>query len=69
MTDTLNAQLRLAQRPQGEAKDSDFELTHDPLPQPADGEVLVRCHYLSIDPSARTHWNAGSSYRAMVQIC
>lgn len=67
MSDTTT-QLRLARRPKGEAVAEDFELTRDPVPRPEDGQVLVRCHYLSVDPSARTHWNDGSSYRAMVQI-
>ena len=68
MVDDSNAQLRLARRPQGAAVADDFELTHDAMPMPRDGEVLVRCHYLSVDPSARTHWNEGSSYRSMVQL-
>ena len=68
MTQGTNAQLRLARRPSGEAQDSDFNLTHDPIPAPGDGEVLVRSHYLSIDPSSRTHWNEGKSYRGMVQL-
>ncbi|MFN3232071.1 MAG: NADP-dependent oxidoreductase [Alphaproteobacteria bacterium] len=68
MVSETNTQLRLARRPQGEAQAEDFELTHDPVPEPVDGEVLVRSHYLSIDPSSRTHWNEGSSYRAMVAI-
>ena len=63
-----NAQLRLAKRPQGEAGPDDFELTHDEVPRPRDGEVLVECHLLSVDPSSRTHWNAGQSYRSMVQV-
>ena len=63
-----NAQLRLAKRPQGEAGPDDFELTHDQVPRPRDGEVLVECHLLSVDPSSRTHWNEGQSYRSMVQV-
>ena len=68
MADRTNSQLRLARRPTGEAQPDDFELTKDPIPTPADGEVLVRSHYLSVDPSSRTHWNAGQSYRGMVQL-
>ena len=68
MPDQTNYQLRLIKRPQGEARPSDFELTNDPIPSPEAGEVLVRSHLLSIDPSSRTHWNAGQSYRGMVQI-
>jgi NADPH-dependent curcumin reductase CurA len=68
MADQTNIQLRLARRPSGEAKLDDFELTEDPIQAPTEGEVLVRNHYLSVDPSSRTHWNAGKSYRGMVQL-
>ena len=68
MADRKNIQLRLARRPSGEAQPEDFALTEDPIPTPGDSEVLVRNHYLSVDPSSRTHWNAGQSYRGMVQI-
>lgn len=63
-----NSQLRLAKRPQGEAGPDDFEMTRDPVPVPGNGEVLIECHLLSVDPSSRTHWNAGQSYRSMVQV-
>jgi NADPH-dependent curcumin reductase CurA len=68
MTDQKNIQLRLARRPSGEAQIDDFELTEDPIPIPSNGEILVRSHYLSVDPSSRTHWNEGQSYRGMVQL-
>lgn len=68
MVDLKNTQLRLARRPSGEAKLEDFEVTEDPIPTPRVGEVLVRNHYLSVDPSSRTHWNEGQSYRGMVQL-
>ncbi len=64
----MNTQLRLARRPSGEATVDDFSVTQETLPTPGEGEVLVRSHYISIDPSSRTHWNDGESYRAMVAI-
>jgi len=63
-----NTQLRLGRRPQGEATMEDFEVTSEDIPDLGPGEVLVQNHYISIDPSSRTHWNDGQSYRAMVQI-
>lgn len=63
-----NTQLRLSRRPRGEATADDFTITREPVATPADGEVLVRAEYISIDPSVRTHLNAGQSYRSMVGI-
>ncbi len=65
---TVNTQLRLARRPTGEATTGDFIITREPVTQPRDGQVLVRAEYISIDPSVRTHLNAGQSYRSMVGI-
>ncbi|MEN3974297.1 NADP-dependent oxidoreductase [Emcibacter sp. SYSU 3D8] len=64
----LNTQLRLARRPSGEAKSTDFSVTREAVPSPENGQVTVRAEYISIDPSVRTHLNAGQSYRAMVGI-
>lgn len=64
----MNTRLRLARRPRGEAVNDDFTITREPQPLPSAGEVLVRAEYISIDPSVRTHLNAGQSYRAMVGI-
>lgn len=64
----MNTRLRLARRPKGEAVNDDFTIAREPQPQPSAGEVLVRAEYISIDPSVRTHLNAGQSYRAMVGI-
>lgn len=50
---TTNRQWRLARRPQGAVEDEDFTLTEEPVPEPADGEALVRVRYLSMDPTIR----------------
>jgi NADPH-dependent curcumin reductase CurA len=63
-----NTQLRLARRPVGEVTIDDFSVTRAPIPAPQDGQVVVRAEYVSIDPSVRTHLNAGQSYRSMVGI-
>ena len=49
----VNRQWRLARRPVGMAKESDFEWREDRVPVPGPGQVLVRCEYLSIDPGSR----------------
>ena len=52
-----NHQIRLAARPSGIPKPSDWELTEDPIPEPAPGELVVANEYLSIDPIMR-RWAA-----------
>lgn len=52
-TDTVNRRIVLAARPQGAPKPEDFRLEESPIPQPGDGEVLLRTLYLSLDPYMR----------------
>ncbi len=62
---TLNHQILLASRPQGEATVDNFKLVEAPVPtldQLADGQVLVRHHYLSLDPYMRGRMNDSKSY-------
>jgi NADPH-dependent curcumin reductase CurA len=64
----VNTQCRLAARPVGLPKPTDWAFTEEPVPSPADGEFLVRVEYLSIDPAMRTWMNAGRSYVPPVEI-
>jgi NADPH-dependent curcumin reductase CurA len=64
----VNTQCRLAARPVGLAKPTDWTFTDEAVPNPADGEFLVRVEYLSIDPAMRTWMNAGRSYVPPVEI-
>jgi NADPH-dependent curcumin reductase CurA len=57
-----NQQIVLASRPAGEAAVSNFRLVETPVPALADGQVLVRHHYLSLDPYMRGRMNDGKSY-------
>jgi NADPH-dependent curcumin reductase CurA len=57
-----NQQILLDSRPEGEASASNFRLVESPLPALKDGQVLVRHHYLSLDPYMRGRMNAGKSY-------
>src|SRR5574343_21922 len=59
---TVNRQILLASRPQGEATADNFRLVETPLAPLADGEVLVRNHYLSLDPYMRGRMNESKSY-------
>jgi NADPH-dependent curcumin reductase len=67
MTHT-NTVCRLAARPAGLPKGSDWEIRDEPAPSPADGQFLVEVSYLSVDPAMRTWMNAGRSYVPPVEI-
>jgi NADPH-dependent curcumin reductase len=59
-----NKQILLASRPQGEASVSNFKLVTSDTPPLQDGQVLVRNHYLSLDPYMRGRMNDAKSYAA-----
>ena len=67
-SDAINHQVRLAARPVGLPKRSDWQLTETPMPKPGDREVLVRTLYLSLDPAMRGWMNEGRSYIPPVGI-
>lgn len=64
----INRQFTLAARPQGLVKRSDFAYAETPLPEPKDGELLVKTLYLSLDPAMRGWMNEGKSYIRPVAI-
>jgi NADPH-dependent curcumin reductase len=68
MASKINRQWRLAARPQGFIKDSDFSWTEEPAPTPGEGEVLVRNLYLSLDPTNRAWMNEAPTYLPPVGI-
>ena len=57
-----NRQILLDNRPQGEASAGNFKLVTAQTPPLQDGQVLVRHHYLSLDPYMRGRMNEGKSY-------
>src|SRR3954466_6461650 len=59
-----NKQILLDNRPQGEASASNFKLVDSDTPPLKDGEVLVRHHFLSLDPYMRGRMNDAKSYAA-----
>lgn len=58
----MNRQWVLRQRPRGLIQPGDLELVETPVPEPRDGEVLVRTVYLSLDPTNRTWMNDSEGY-------
>ena len=65
---TMNRQILLAARPVGFPKDSDFKLVESPIPNPEEGQILVRSIYVSVDPYMRGRMNDVKSYAPPVQI-
>ena len=59
-----NRQILLDNRPVGEATAANFKLVSNDTPALADGQVLVRHHYLSLDPYMRGRMNDSKSYTA-----
>jgi hypothetical protein len=67
-TPDKNRQLRLAARPEGRVKPTDFNLVEAPLPEPGPGQALVRNLYLSLDPTNRVWMADRAQYMQPVQL-
>jgi NADPH-dependent curcumin reductase CurA len=63
-----NMQVVLAARPIGAPKESDFRIIESELRDPAGGEVLVKNHFLSLDPYMRGRMSEAKSYAAPVVL-
>jgi hypothetical protein len=63
-----NRQFRLAARPVGLPRHSDWKFTAEPVAETADGQVLVKVLELSLDPAMRGWMNEGKSYIPPVGI-
>ena len=64
----INHQVRLAARPFGLPRASDWEFTSQDVPVPGPGSFVVETSHLSIDPAMRGWMNAGPSYVPPVEI-
>ena len=58
----INHQIQLVSRPQGEPTLDNFKLVEVNIPAQEEGQVLVRNHFLSLDPYMRGRMNDGKSY-------
>lgn len=68
MAERINRQWRLAARPVGMIKESDFEWHKEPVPAPGEGELLIRNLYLSLDPTNRGWMTDRETYLPPVAI-
>jgi NADPH-dependent curcumin reductase CurA len=64
----VNHQIRLAARPVGLPKATDWSHTSEPVAEPADGGVTLKTLALSLDPAMRGWMNEGKSYIPPVGI-
>ena len=67
-TTAINRRIVLAARPNGAPTPQNFRLEEAKQPVPLEGEVLLRCIYLSLDPYMRGRMNAGKSYAPPVEV-
>lgn len=68
MSPPINRRILLASRPSGMPTEACFRLSEAPPPRPADGEVLVRTLFLSVDPYMRGRMSERKSYVAPYRI-
>ncbi|EKY4879648.1 TPA: NADP-dependent oxidoreductase [Vibrio vulnificus] len=68
MTQPTNRQIVLASRPVGAPTAENFALTQSDIPTPAQGEILLRSVYLSLDPYMRGRMSDAKSYAEPVGI-
>lgn len=68
MTERMNRQWRLAARPVGVFKDSDFQWSQEQVPELREGQFLVHNQYLSLDPTNRGWANEVDTYLPAVKL-
>ena len=64
----MNQAILLRRRPVGAPTPDDFSLVETPAPEPAEGQVLVRARFLSLDPYMRGRMSDAKSYAAPVAL-
>jgi NADPH-dependent curcumin reductase CurA len=65
---TTQRVIKMAAHPAGALQDGDFEVVDAPVPEPAEGEALVRTLYLSLDPAIRVWMNGIDTYVPGIQV-
>jgi hypothetical protein len=68
LSPSTNTQVRLAARPVGLPKDSDWEIVEESPPTPGEGQFALAVSHLSLDPAMRGWMNAGASYIEPVEV-
>lgn len=68
MSEFVSRQIKLAARPLGLPKSGDWELAQVSLPLPGNEQVIVKVHYVSVDPAMRGWMNSGRNYVPGVEL-
>jgi NADPH-dependent curcumin reductase CurA len=68
VSDRTGRQVQLVSRPNGWPRPENFELVEVAVPEPADGQVLVRNQFISVDPYMRGKMNDVKSYTPPYQL-
>jgi NADPH-dependent curcumin reductase CurA len=66
MNDSINRQVLLVEKPAGKLGAEHFRLIDGRMPEPKDGEALLRVRYISLDAANRA-WMHGATYRSAVE--
>src|ERR1700755_1569740 len=66
MHDSVNRQILLVEKPTGKLGPEHFKLSKGGIPEPKDGEALLRVRYISLDAANRA-WMHGATYRSAVE--
>jgi NADPH-dependent curcumin reductase CurA len=66
MTASVNRQVLLIEKPKDKLGPEHFRLVESAMPEPNDGEALVKVRYISLDAANRA-WMQGATYRAAVE--
>jgi NADPH-dependent curcumin reductase CurA len=66
MSGSVNRQILLVEKPSGKLGPEHFKLVEGAVPEPKDGEALLRVRYISLDAANRA-WMHGATYRSAVE--
>jgi len=66
MNDSINRQILLIEKPTGKLGPEHFKRVEGPVPEPKEGEALLRVRYISLDAANRA-WMQGATYRSAVE--
>ena len=66
MTGSVNRQILLVEKPSGKLGPEHFKMVDGTLPEPKEGEALLRVRYISLDAANRA-WMHGATYRSAVE--
>src|SRR5215468_8476971 len=66
MSGTVNRQILLVEKPSGKLGPEHFKMVEGAMPEPKDGDALLRVRYISLDAANRA-WMHGATYRSAVE--